>query len=69
MCPLVRGVVGKANSWKVPQLPTGTRFAWNDLQPAAFQPPGIPWATTASNHSLNAKLVFGPGPGKTGKVC
>ena len=51
--------MGKANSWKVRRLPTGTRFSWNELHSAAFQPVGIPWGTTASNHSLNVKLSLG----------
>lgn len=32
---LVRDVMGKANSWKVPRLPKGTCFAWNELQPVS----------------------------------
>lgn len=64
MCLLVRHVVGKANSWTIPQLPTGTHFAWNELDPAAFQPAGSPWGTAASNHSLNIKLSLGQAQGK-----
>lgn len=64
MCPLARDVIGKVNSWNVPWLPTGTRFAWNEWQPAAFQPPGIPWGTTASSHNLNANLSLGQAQGK-----